>query len=441
MSNLLVTLRRTVTSRGGFAASVQVLLVNVLILAVNFGTGIITARLLGPNGRGEQAAMILWPQLVGYALTLGLPAALLYNLKRCPDRASRLLPAALLLGTSMGLLATLIGILFIPLWLIEYSPEVVRTAQWFMLLAPLSLLNLISLHAFLAREEFGMYNVARYLSPLLTLLALVSLALSRELTSYSAALAYLLPGAPVTIWMVIRLWRIYRPVWRDLGSDFKRLTSYGLRSYGLDLLGSQVAGQLDRVLVVGLLNPAAMGLYVVASSLAQMLGVVVAAVAEVLFPKASGRAAEEVIALVARGARVSITVTLLAAVGLVLLGPWVLNLLYGQDFLSAVPVFRILLLESVLGGAAWVLAQAFMALDKPGTVSLMQGIGRGLSVPLLLVLVPRYGLEGAGLAVLVSTVIKLVFVIVSFPLILKTRVPRLWPKRADFTVPSLDRER
>lgn len=423
------------------AATAQVLLANVLILAVNFGTGVITARLLGPVGRGEQATMILWPQLFGYALTLGLPSALLYNLKRDPDKAPRLLPAALLLGTSMGLLAILIGVLFIPRWLTEYPPEVVRLAQWLMLFAPLSLLNLVLLHAFLALEEFGTYNAVRYSLPLLTLLALVSLALSDNLTPYSAALAYLLPVAPVSLWMLVRLWRLYRPVWRGLGSAFKRLTSYGLRSYGLDLLGSQVAGQLDRVLVVGLLNPAAMGLYVVALSLSQMLGVFHSAVVTVLFPKASGRPVEEVVALIGRGARVSIAINLLAAVGLALLGPWVLGLVYGQEFLSAVPVFRILLLEAVLGGAAWVLAYAFMALDRPGTVSLMQGIGRGMSVPLLLVLVPLYGLEGAGLAVLLSTMARLVFVTISFPLILKTRVPRLWPRRADFTGLFFGRER
>lgn len=427
--------------RDGLAATLRILLANVLILGINVSTGVITARFLGPDGRGEQAAMILWPQLVGYALTLGLPSALLYNLKRYPDRAPRLLPAALLLGTSMGLLATLVGVLFIPYWLTEYPPEVVRLAQWLMLFAPLGLLNLVSLHVFLAREEFGTYNVVRYLPPLLTLLGLVSLVLSNNLTPYSAALAYLLPAVPVFFWMLTRLWKLYRLVWRGLGSAFKRLTSYGLRSYGLDLLGAQVAGQLDRVLVVGLLNPTAMGLYVVALSLSQMLGVFQTAVVTVLFPKASGRPVEEVIDLIGKGARVSIAMNLLAAVGLALLGPWVLGLVYGQEFLSAVPVFRILLLEVVLGGAAWVLAYAFMALDRPGTVSLMQGVGRGLSVPLLLVLVPRYGLEGAGLAVLLATAARLVFVIISFPLILKTRVPRLWPRRADFTGPFFGRER
>src|SRR5918997_5012755 len=97
---MLAGLVRTLfTSRSGLAATAQTLLANILILSLNFGTGIITARILEPSGRGELAALIMWPQFLAYTLTLGLPSALLYNLKRYPDRAPRLFSAALLLGT------------------------------------------------------------------------------------------------------------------------------------------------------------------------------------------------------------------------------------------------------------------------------------------------------------------------------------------------------
>ena len=92
----------------------------------------------------------------------------------------------------------------------------------------------------------------------------------------------------------------------------------------------------------------------------------------------------------------------------------------------------ILAIEVVLSGTTWVLAQAFMALGRPGTLTVMQGIGLGLTVPLMLLLIPTYGLEGAGLALLGSTSIRLVFVIVSFPLILKVRPPGLLMTRDDW---------
>ena len=61
----------------------------------------------------------------------------------------------------------------------------------------------------------------------------------------------------------------------------------------------------------------------------------------------------------------------------------------------------------------------------------MQGIGLGLTVPLMLVMIPAYGLIGAGLALLCSTIIRFIFMLGSYPLILKVRPPRLLITRND----------
>jgi antigen flippase len=174
-----------------------------------------------------------------------------------------------------------------------------------------------------------------------------------------------------------------------------------------------------------------MGLYTVALSLAQMLNVFPRAAVAVLFPKASGRTVEEAASLAGRAARGSVTLTALAAVGLGILSPWALGMVYGREFLDAIPVFRLLLFVMVLGSATYVLVQTFMAVDRPGLVTIPQILGLGLSVPLLLVLVPRYGLEGVGLALLISAAVRFVIVLACFPLILKVRVPRLLLTSAD----------
>jgi O-antigen/teichoic acid export membrane protein len=412
------------------AAVAQTLFANVFILGINFGTGVITARLLGPLGRGEQAAIILWPQALALTTTLGLPSALLYNLRRHPERASQLFSAALLMGTLMGVIATVAGVLFIPRWLTQYSPEVVHFAQWAMFIAPLMLLSVIFNFVLQAREEFTIYNAVRYLNPLATLLVLIVLALIYDLTPFNAALAYLLPTVPIFLWMLVRLWRLYRPTWRGLGWATKRLTSYGVRSYGVDLLG-QLSTYLDRAFVVVLLTPASMGLYTVALSLAQMLNVFSNATVSVLFPKASGRSVEEAASLAGRAARGSVTMTALAAGGLGILSPWALSMVYGREFLDAIHVFKLLLFVMVLRSVTYVLVQTFMAVGRPELVTVLQIAGLALSVPLLLVLVPRYGLEGVGAALLISAAVRFVAVLASFPLILKVRVPRLILTSAD----------
>ena len=54
-------IRLVMEGHSSFGAVLQTLLVRVFILAINLATGIITARALGPIGRGELAAMQLWP--------------------------------------------------------------------------------------------------------------------------------------------------------------------------------------------------------------------------------------------------------------------------------------------------------------------------------------------------------------------------------------------
>src|SRR5262245_21083386 len=102
-------LTRVLSAPGGAAASLQTLVASVLILGLNLSTGMLTARLLGPVGRGELAAIIVWPQFMAFILTLGLPSSLLYNLKCHPERDRELFTAVVLLSCLTGSVAALTG--------------------------------------------------------------------------------------------------------------------------------------------------------------------------------------------------------------------------------------------------------------------------------------------------------------------------------------------
>lgn len=426
MTIVLQRIGRLLKSKSGSGAVVQLMSANVLVLILNLATGVLTARLLGPEGRGAQAAIIMWPQFLAYLLALGLPSALLYNLKsRAREEAGSLIGVALVVGLVMGLISTVIGVLFVPLWLEQYSTEVVRFAQLAMLTTPIVLLGMSFSSAMRAQDAFHLYNRTRYIPPILTLVLLLLLVWFGRLDPFTSSLAYLVPTVPVSLWAIIWVWNKYHPNLRSFFSTFSNLFSYSLRSWGIDLL-SVLNGQLDRILVVGFLEPAAMGLYVVALSLARILNAVQGAVVPVLFPKASGRSREEVIHMAGKATRFTAAVTLFAAVGLILLGPQLLELVFGTSFTGATTIFRLLVVETVMAGTVWVLAQTFMALDRPGIVTILQGVGVALTLPLLVWLVPIYGLMGAGLALLTSTLVRFVFICACFPLVLKVKPPRMW---------------
>lgn len=409
---------------GGAAATLQTLLSRILVLGINVATGVITARALGPQGRGEQAAMILWSVFLPNLLTVGAPSALIYNFRRFPEKKSEFFSAAMLVGIVMGAVAAVLGIVCMPIWLSKYSPEIIRFAQWFMLLSPVVLIQLIILAALEAIGEFSASNRLRLLIPLITLIALIGLGLTNALTPFTSALAYVINGLPIFFWTLARLWRILKPRWNHISQSCKQLLSYGLRSYGVDLLGA-LSLQVDQVLVVGFLEPAAMGTYVVVLSLSRMLNVFQTSIVSVLFPKAAARPVNEVLELTGRSARITTALTLIVGLGIILLGAPLLNLLYGAEFVSATNVLYILVIEVVLAGTTLVLAQSFMALGRPGIVTVLQGVGLGLSVPLMFLLIPKFGIVGAGLSLLGSTIARLGFILICFPIVLKVAPPSL----------------
>ena len=114
-------------------------------------------------------------------------------------------------------------------------------------------------------------------------------------------------------------------------------------------------------------------------------------------------------------------------------GPRLLVFLYGTQYRGAAAILRILVVEVILAGATQVLSQAFMALARPGVITILQAIGLLLTIPLMLVLVPRYGIEGAAFSLLLSTCARFAFVLASFSRFLNLPCPGLLLRRADLT--------
>jgi O-antigen/teichoic acid export membrane protein len=416
--------------RQGSHAVVQTVITKGTILAVNAATGIISARALHPTARGELSAMILWPVFLSSALSLGVPSSLVFNLKQNHADHKSLLSAAVWMGLILGSLAGLIGALAMPHLLAQYPSWVVHAAQLFMITTPVCTLMLVGRATLETRGDFLASNVVQLFTPLPTLAVLILLVIFGRMTPISAGLAYTLSGIPIFLWMVHRLYKTVHIEYRMPISHIKSLLHYGIRSYGIDLLGT-LAVQVDQVLVINLLNPAAMGTYVVALSLSRVLNVFQYSAVMVLFPRAAGRSVQEVVSMTERAARLSTAVTAACAVLVALLGPILLKLLYGSAYAAASSALRILVIEVVFSGLVFVLSQTFMALGKPGLVTMLQGTGLALSVPLMLLFIPRFGIEGAALALLCSTLARTVLVMGAFRYVLGVRKLSLIPTWTD----------
>lgn len=423
-------LQNKLSKKSSAANTIRTIMTSMFIVLLNLGTGIICARFLGPVGRGEQSAIMLWPSLLGQLFTLGLQTSVIYNMKKNPQESGNFIFTACLIHLGTSVFITAAGIWFVPVWLSSYSHETVVLAQILMFFAP-SVLFTNYLNAVMqGREDFKGFNRRRYLPVVATLIMLLGLALTGHLTPFTSALSYFLPNVPVGIYTVYQLFRMYKTSLKGIVSSVKRLITYGLSSYLIDIVATLTLF-MDQVVMVRLMTPTDLGLYLVALSLARMVGIFQNAIAIVLLPKAAGMSRDETISLTMKVFRIASTGTCIIALVLMVISPTALILLYGEKYREATGIIWILLLETALSGAVWVLAQTFMALGKPGKVSLLQAIGLSISIPLLIFLVPRFGLTGAACALLTATFVRFCFIMFQFPLSLKVPMPRPVPTQGD----------
>lgn len=400
-------------------------------LAVNAGTGLISAVFLGPQGRGEQAAMILAPQALAGLATLGLHASLIYNIKADPEHERQYIAVNLLLTLTFGIIAVAIGWFIEPLWLSKFDPDVIEKARLFLFLTPINSAGQTFIAVLESRAQFGAANRAVCLQSICALAILGALVVARQVTPVTAAGSYAFSN--VLAFFYLGACVKYR-IDKTLRLPFElacRLIHYGLRFYGVDVI-TVTAGYLDQIIIAAFLSPAALGAYVVALSLCRLLGVLPSAAETVIFPSVAAQKAKTAIDTVASAVRVLTVINVLSALILALLGPHLIALFFGAKFAASSGPLIVLLIATVPASAVSLLYKGYAGSGRPGIVTIIHGIGLALSFGAMVLLVPHYGTLGAAYSVLLSALMRLVLALIGMPLFLGVPVPRIILSRQDF---------
>ena len=400
-----------------------------MVLA-NSATGIVTARSLHPEGRGELSAILLGPQVLAGIAALGVPAAVTYHIRRHPAEKDDYVAAGTYLALMSSAVAMIAGIISIPYALSHYSSTDVVWAKWLMISVMLAMLLSVARGTLEGEGRFLFSNIILIAPHLLTFVGISLLVVINHMSAFPAGLVYILtPVIPlVAACLSARAYRWRSP--RNLTRPAKQLLSYGLRSYGGDLCG-MLTLYIDQALVVSLLSPIEMGAYVIALNLSRTVSIAQQSICAILFPQSVGRSIEATILLNRRALQASIILSLIAGGVVSVLGSVLLRVLYGEAYMISTGVLRILLLEVLLNGVVAVCAQVFMALNRPGIVTLQQICGLVLAVPLLAWLIPRYGLIGAGFGILGATTFRAIVILASFPVFLGRPAPGVFPNAED----------
>jgi len=365
-------------------------------IALGVVASVLLARGLGPAGRGTFELARALAVLLGLFAGLGIGRAVVFF-----SRRSELAPAGLLGAVLVSLAsgAVLGGVLAATLFALgDRSP--LRPVE--IVLASLSLpLVTFAAQGHAALRGLGEERWFRRLVAARDLLFVATLVPALLLESNVAAalaawLAASVLAAAVTAVVLVRA--CGRPRW-PRGMTW-RLAGVGVPSTLAVLLAAGHA-RLDVVLLQSFDGAEPVGQYAVALGLAEMVTFGGVAVGLTLFPRIAAAAAENPrggAAQTASAMRVVVGASLLGIVALALIGPRLIELVFGSEFDRAGNPLRALLPGVVGMTLLHVVRSDLYGRGRPWLVAGASGAGVGLNLALNVVLIPRYGATGAAVA-------------------------------------------
>jgi O-antigen/teichoic acid export membrane protein len=364
-------------------------------VAVSIGVGIVTARALGPEGKGILAFLSTVTAFAVRAGSVGLDGSFahFYLVRRQP--LSACLGALTAITFVAGVSAALICELLLFAWPALRAASPLALAIPFFASIPAQFVLFVSTFVFfgLGREiVFGVFDVA-YRATLLVVLAVVLIPLHGTVSAavwVQIATSLAFAGIAVIVVGSLAGWelRVDRSLIADMLRYGGRYYSYGLFRYVLCYGGVFVAGIM--------LTPGDAGLFAVSLMLGEGMILFAGAINLVFYPAVSMR--HDRIQYAAVVGRRMAAFCCVAALLLALAAEPLVRVVYGSAFAPAVLPFLYMLPGLILLGVEQVISSYFAARGMPWRIALPMAAGTVIGGLLAAALASQFGLPGLALA-------------------------------------------
>ena len=371
------------------------------ILGLGTLTGILSARMLGPVGRGEYAAVVIWPTGIATLLSLGINQAIAFNVGRKAFTISEVTTATAIIGLFQSALSVAIGMLIVPWALAKYSPAVRHLGIVFVLFTPALILSGYAANLFQGRQDLQRFNLIRVAAPFIYFAGLVGLYFAHKANLNSVTFFQLAGYVAALMLGTVMASYILRPKVEWNSSAIPRLLSFGYRSQATNLT-SYFNQRIDQLVLSLFVPPRQLGFYAVAVTLTMAVTAFSQAVGIVTFAKGSSQQSEDAKSTIGVSFRASLLWLLVCCSVLYLLAPFLIRLVFSAAFDGSIVACRILLPGTVMLGLNQVLYNGASALGRPGLPSYAEGISVAITAIGLYLLVPRYGYIGAAMVSSIS---------------------------------------
>lgn len=375
-------------------------------------SGILAARLLGVEGRGHLALLLIVPLLLVVFGGLGVALSTTFEVARNPAIARPLLRHHWRFVVGLTFALTLIHAAFLLVLFRGEEPNVQMAAAISLPVVPAATAHQYGLAIFQGLQRFWVFNLFRLAPSLIYAALVVALFLSTSVTlahfSASFTASFVLVGIAALVVAVHGTPRLESP---ERVPTMRELIGFGRKSV-LGSVSPSDGGGFDQVIIGLFLPPAALGLYVVGLAFTNLSRFIAQSIGMVAYPNVAGRAD----VTDARGAMWRFFMVGIAAstavVGVLQLSidrliPWV----FGESFSGAVPIARILLVGVLFSGARRVLGDAARGANQPLAGTVGELASWVVLIPGLAVLTPVFGIQGVATAIVLSSLTSLLVVL------------------------------
>jgi O-antigen/teichoic acid export membrane protein len=385
-----------------------------------FLTVVIIARQLGAEGNGQYAMAILLPNLLVNFLNLGIGPANVFYLGRQEVSPRHATIENIKIAAVIACAGSLGAFILVRTWGETLFPGIPSILLYIGLSAfPIALLVQYLRTILQGVEDFKAFNWATLTQPLSTLLyiSLAIFVLGLGLTGAVAGFALGHVSGLLIVWIYLR-----RHFKKENGATgtydnaYKRKSfSYGWKAHFSNILAF-VNYRADIFLVNLFLTPAATGIYVIAVKIAEQLWMLSKAASTVLLPRLSAmhENPQARLHLTNKAFAGVLGLTLAAAFLSAIALYYLLEPVFGAEFLEAFSPFLWLLPGVIAGAGARVQANCIAAAGKPEWNMYVSFGVVSLNIIGNVILIPVWGINGAAMATsgvyMVNAVVKLFLV-------------------------------
>lgn len=371
-------------------------------------SGPLIARLLGPAGRGELAAIIIWPAALTFFGSLGLPAGTTYAIARgsgAPRELNRrmlkyaLPQTVVLLAVTFGIFDGVLGGRGRAVW----DAGLVSLA-----LVPILLGQQYGIALLQGARRFRLFNIARVLPTALYAVLVTGIFVVHRHSLMAIVLAWIAANAVTTLLCFIGVYAYKDEPHQHTAMTDREMASFGLR--GLFVSGSPIeAVRLDQMALAIFLPAAALGTYVVGIAITNLPSFVSKSIGVVAFPTvAAEKDPAKARQMIVRYTLLDLVLSLLIVAPLFASAHWIIPLLFGHAFKDAVVISYLILPGTVFLSVRRVLAEGLRGLGLPMIGTIGEIAALAWLVAALAVCVPLMGVRGAAVAVTTAYAASLV---------------------------------